>query len=548
MAFLGKFAAFVVLLGALVFFHELGHFLAAKLFRVKVLRFSLGFGPRIWGFRRGETEYQLAALPLGGYVRMAGENPLAPVAPEDRGRGFLEQPPHRRAIIAFAGPAVNLLLPPLVYFLLNLVPQPDIPAIVGVTLPGEPADRAGIISGDRVVSVDGIETRSFEQMRAAVEARPGRPVQVVVERAGQRLPFTVTPSVEREETPVETVHKGKIGIIAGKLPSYVGVRPGGRADAAGLRTFDRIISLNGRSISTRLELERALTADPAGSLKLGVLRNPIANLKTAPLATAEALEIEVPAGPEPVGIEAADLYLREVDPSSEAWKAGLRPLDRIAKLDGFPVASGPRFERRVRDVLREKRPLRLTVERGAETLELDFLPPLVKRDDPYLGEVEERDYGFAFHPRLYVSEPFRDDELVAVSYPPVEAMRRGLETMSATTRDMLLGFAGLFAGRISTRSIGGPILLFQVASAASERGLAEFLKMFALISINLGIMNLLPVPMLDGFHIVVSGLETVSRRALPLRAREIASYVGLAMVLGLMLLAFYNDLVRTFVH
>src|SRR3954465_4252888 len=117
----------IVLLGALVFFHELGHFLVAKAFNVKVLKFSLGFGPRVWGFKRGETEYQLAALPLGGFVKMAGEIPNEEVAPEDRGRSFMDQAPHRRAMIALAGPAVNLLLPVLVFSIVNLVPRHEDP-------------------------------------------------------------------------------------------------------------------------------------------------------------------------------------------------------------------------------------------------------------------------------------------------------------------------------------------------------------------------------------------------------------------------------------
>jgi regulator of sigma E protease len=170
--------AFIVLLGGLVFVHELGHFLAAKFFNVKVLKFSLGFGPRVWGFRRGETEYQLAALPLGGFVKMAGENPAEEVSPEDRARSFSAQKPYRRAIIAFAGPFVNLTLPVAVYFLMNLAPQMKEPPIVGAVIPNEPAEVAGVQPGDRIVSIDGQPTESFEAMREAIEARPGREIEV----------------------------------------------------------------------------------------------------------------------------------------------------------------------------------------------------------------------------------------------------------------------------------------------------------------------------------------------------------------------------------
>jgi regulator of sigma E protease len=547
MSFLWKLAAFVVLVGALVFFHELGHFLAAKFFRVKVLRFSVGFGPRVAGFRRGETEYQVAALPLGGYVRMAGEDPTQPVAAEDKGRTFSEQPPHRRAVIALAGPLVNLLLPPLVFFAINLMPQPEMPAVVGVVLPGEPADVAGVQSGDRVLSIEGVPTLAFEQMRSEIEARAGVPTRIVLERDGARLELTVTPSSELEETPVETVRKGKVGIVAGKLPSYVGVQPGSRAWQAGLRTFDRVVSVDGRPAGTAVELDRILRARPNEALAMRVTRAPALPAKGLP-PDGEPLELAIPAGEDALGIERADLYVQVVTPDSAAARAGLRPLDKIVALDGVATSSGPRFERAAREALRQHRPLRLTVERDGQPVAVEYQPPLVKRNDPYLGEVEEHDYGFSPHARLFVSEPFRDDELVQVSYPPLQALQRGVATTGVVLRDMLLGLQGLFAGRISTKTIGGPIMLFQLAGAASERGLATFLRMFALISINLGLVNLLPIPVLDGFHIVVAGVEGISRRALPARFREVATYVGLAMVLALMLLAVYNDVVRTLSH
>src|SRR5512136_2069565 len=150
-----KVGSIVLLLGGLIFVHELGHFVAAKLLGVKVVRFSIGFGPRVLGFRRGETEYLLSLLPLGGYVKMAGDEPGAEVPPEDRGRGFLEAAPWKRLTIAFAGPAANLAFPVLIYFALALaqngsaVPGPTL----GTVMPGSAAERAGLRAGDRVVEV-----------------------------------------------------------------------------------------------------------------------------------------------------------------------------------------------------------------------------------------------------------------------------------------------------------------------------------------------------------------------------------------------------------
>src|SRR5512143_1312803 len=167
-----KVGSIVLLLGGLIFVHEFGHFLAAKALGVKVVRFSIGFGPRLIGFRRGETEYLLSLLPLGGYVKMAGDEPGAEVAPEDRGRGFLEAPPWKRFVIAFAGPAANLVFPVVIYFALALaqngstVPGPTL----GTVMPGSAAERGGLRSGDRVVSLSvaghpEIPIRHFSDLR-----------------------------------------------------------------------------------------------------------------------------------------------------------------------------------------------------------------------------------------------------------------------------------------------------------------------------------------------------------------------------------------------
>ncbi len=182
-----KVGSIVLLLGGLIFVHELGHFVAAKLLGVKVVKFSIGFGPRLFGFRRGETEYLLALLPLGGYVKMAGDEPGAEVAPEDRGRGFLEAPPWKRFVIAFAGPAANLAFPVVIYFALALaqngsaVPGPTL----GTIMPGSAADRAGLQAGDRVVSVT-VPGRPSEPVRYFSDLR-----QLVAPRAGERIDFTV---------------------------------------------------------------------------------------------------------------------------------------------------------------------------------------------------------------------------------------------------------------------------------------------------------------------------------------------------------------------
>ena len=189
-----KVASIVVLLGGLIFVHELGHFLVAKLLRVKVVRFSIGFGPRLFGFTRGETEYRIAALPLGGYVKMAGDDPTEEVAPEDVGRGFLEQAPWKRLVIALAGPVANLVFPGVIFISLflaqngNPVPAP----VVGTVTPGSPAEQAGLRPGDRILSVappggTAVPVRYHGDVRELVSPHPGEALTLRVERDGKEL-------------------------------------------------------------------------------------------------------------------------------------------------------------------------------------------------------------------------------------------------------------------------------------------------------------------------------------------------------------------------
>src|SRR5512138_3107688 len=177
--------AFILVVGGLVFIHELGHFIVAKLLGVKVVRFSIGFGPRLLWWNRGETEYRIAALPLGGYVKMAGDEPGEEPAPEDRGRGFLEQPPWKRFAIAFAGPAMNLLFPGVIYIAITLAQNGELAPgpTVGSVTPGSPAATAGLQPGDRIVSVTppgsaAIPIRHFNDLRRVVSPHPGEPLRV----------------------------------------------------------------------------------------------------------------------------------------------------------------------------------------------------------------------------------------------------------------------------------------------------------------------------------------------------------------------------------
>src|SRR5687768_11540003 len=194
---------FILLVGVLIFVHELGHFAWAKFFGVKVLKFSLGFGPKLVGFRRGDTEYVLAALPLGGYVKMLGENPADVVEPADEKRAFHTQPFWKRVVIVFAGPMMNLLFPIALYFVVALGDTTQAPAIIGIVFPDRPA-WGKLRPGDRVLAIDGEEIETFYELNRIVEDSAGEPLRFTVQRGEQRLEETITPALEIREGELET--------------------------------------------------------------------------------------------------------------------------------------------------------------------------------------------------------------------------------------------------------------------------------------------------------------------------------------------------------
>jgi regulator of sigma E protease len=552
--FLLKVGSIVLLLGGLIFVHELGHFLVAKALGVKVVRFSIGFGPRLFGFQRGETEYRIALLPLGGYVKMAGDDPSEELAPEDRGRGFLEQPPWRRLVIAVAGPAANLIFPGLIYFALMIGQngEPTAGPVVGTVAPGSPAAEAGLRAGDRILSVQAqgasaAPVRYFGDLRDLVSPHAGEPLTFRVEREGTVIPpVTIVPASDEESNPIETTRRGVIGVTPFYAPALVApVRPG----AAGpLEPFDLVVAVNGQKVRHLGELEQALRGAACAPVALDVVREKPIALPGAIIASFDPVELKaVPtcADGSPT-FRAADpslsTFIAAVVPGSPADKAGLRRGDAIAAINGKPVRS---FTRDVNALGREfqvGKPVALELADGrAATL----VPAKESYVDDLTKERMER-LLLGFHPdRRALVDP---RALVVAEVPlqrgPVEMAQLAWRQLSEVVRLTVLGIQRIITGQISFKTVGGPIMLFSIASEAAEEGWASFLFKMALISVNLGLMNLLPIPVLDGGHIAQAMVEGITRRPLSLRAREIANIVGIILLFTLMIFVFKNDIVR----
>src|SRR5437763_140770 len=431
--------SFALVISVVVFFHELGHLLVGKAVGVKAIRFSIGFGPRLFGFTAGETEYRVSLLPLGGYVKFAGDNPYEEVAPQDRGRGFLEQPPWKKGVIAFAGPAANFALAVALYFVVFAAPHQDLAAKVGYVKPQSPAPQAGLRAGDRIARIDGEPVEGWSALQEKIRAHAGQPLTMEVERNDARETLRIVPAVHEETNPIETVKHGRIGISAVPRAAQVTV----------------------------------------------------------------------------------------VSPDLPASRAGLHTFDKVVKLDRSPIASCEQLQ------------LQITVRRDGKEL-IATVTPHLRKDRDETGVLQDvPDLGAA--PDL---NAFADAERIWVRYTLPDAARRAVGNTAGFVRAQAIGIVRIVTGHISSRAIGGPLMIADVARKAAENGWRELIVTMGAISVVLGLMNLIPVPGLDGFHVLTAFIEAIRRRPLSVRFREVAHAAGIALLLTLMLYAFRNDAMR----
>jgi regulator of sigma E protease len=530
---------FAIFLGVLVTVHEAGHFFAAKWAGVKVLKFSIGFGPPLFRFRRGETEYQVAALPLGGFVAMAGQHPGEDVAEEDAARTFLGAPWWKRVIISSAGPAANLVFPIIALFFVYLGDSTEFTPRVGAVEPGSPASVAGLRPGDLIVSIDGTPIRTFTELSKIAAASADKELTLVVEREGAKETLKVTPANVETLGMIEVQRKGRIGISLAEQAAVLGVPAGSAAEAAGLRTFDRVIKVNDQAVRTARELEQALD-HATGVVKLEVVRfSSIHEGVVLPDVVPVEVALADGRGIARIGAEGGDAYVWEVRPNTPAAALGIKVGDRFTQVGGHPVHSVGAVEDRM--ALARRRKVDIAWRSGGETRTATVGPFAPEGNARYC--MAPTDFGVRFGAPGLPMAPVAG-ETVTLHFGPVEALQASLKKLPEGI--MLIGriLAKLPTGEVPLESMGGPVQIFQVASQTAEAGLGAFLSAMAIVSVNLALVNLLPIPILDGFSILTSLWEAVRRRPVPVRAREIATYFGFAVLALLMVVAFRNDIAR----
>ena len=425
--------AFLFVLGVLVFVHELGHFLLARWNGVRVLTFSLGFGPKLLKVTRGGTEYCISAIPLGGYVKMAGETPEDPRS--GASDEFLSKSKWQRFQILIAGPAMNLLLAVgvMTFVIWNGATEPAFEQrapVVGRVLPGSPAEKAGIRQGDVIVAFADREVETWEALQMRVVPRANREVPIVIRRDGQRQSLTVVPEAQTK------YEIGDLGIAPSVHPEVAQVLPDSAAEAAGLQVKDVIVSFNGTD-TTGFTLQQMI--------------------------------------------------------------------GEIGKRAGQPVALG--------------------IVRNGERIDVTATP----RDANGVG-------------RLGVQlSPF---ETVTIQPGFVQAI--GMSVRQNWEWTSMIGemLAGLFTAETSPRQLMGPLGIAEVAGGAAAVGWAALFGTMAMVSLNLGLLNLLPIPILDGGHIAILAIEGIARRDFSMRVKERMLMAGFAVLMLLMVTVIYNDLTR----
>ncbi len=554
---------FVILISSLIFVHELGHFLFAKAFGVKVLTFSLGFGPKILKLRGRETEYCISLLPLGGYVKMLEASKSDLVMPEDRKRTFESLPAYKRVIVVLAGPAMNLIFPVLLYFSVFVTDGPFAPPTIGVVLPGHPADGK-LQPGDRVMAIDGQDIGTFDELKRIVEANPGENLTFKVFRDNRHADVEVPVQERRRHLQLDIVESyGTVGVQPNSPAAVVGISsPESPAYRAGLRTFDVITQVAGQPIRRFMDLEREFKAN------LGTV--PVAYLRPVPvedglggLARMAVFEAGVVALTphsrggslfERTGMEAADLYAVEVPAGTYLYEAGLRRGDRLLKLNGDVI---PAWSTLVdwldADRDREHQLGFISGRDGRErsgTFRIrreDFVDAQGQRFARYVlpcgswaNLVEWGAVGCASN-TVQQWLPLSLEERVEHPTPIRYAFEKAVDETVAVTRFISMAFVRLAQGRLSLSEISGPITIYELAGEERRKGTEYFIWVMALVSINLGLLNLLPIPVLDGGHLMFFAIEGVLRRPVPMRVREVAHIAGMAVLLVLMGIAFKND-------
>ncbi len=582
----------------LIFIHELGHFLVAKKIGVRVHAFSLGFGPAIIRKQIGETEYKISLIPLGGYVKLAGEQK----GEETKGEEweFMSKKPWQRAAVLIAGVAFNTMLAFVAFVIAFRIGVPFITAEVGQINPGGPAWEADIRPGDKIVKVNDILNPDFEDLFISIALNNSpEGVGLGIEREGKIFDVNVVPKYNQRGgvqrigiVPVNSLEVYKI---------YATEDSDSPAEKAGLQVGDKVIAVNGRKINTENDFRKIEGGSLGKELIITVLRDSERiDLKVIPSAVARLM----------IGLSCATSKIDGIKRDSLADSIGLKRDDEIVKINtqdvkGFSglnnALNNSQDGKITLEVVRDnsRKILELT-KSGEETVKKFFdgiFPYYELTVDSTVEGFPAEEKGIKPGDRITsidgesISEwgqllqlvtgsqgeelkiawmrdgkefskkikPIKDEEnaqgQIGVMFKRKEIIRKygltescvvGVHKTVVNVKRIYLTIRGFISKKISTKALGGPVLIAQASYASAQSGMGKLLYFLAIISINLAVINILPVPVLDGGHLLFLGIEKIKGSPVSERVLAIANYIGLALVLSLMIYATRNDILRVF--
>jgi len=535
---------FLVILAPLVIVHELGHFLFAKLFNIKVEAFSIGFGPRLFKRQVGETEFRVSAIPLGGYVKLLGEDREAELSPADAARALHKQAAWKRFFVFLGGPLFNFIFAIFVYMAIMVIGEPQVSSRIARVLPGSEAFVAGLRDGDEVTSVNGEPVVLFEEFLDKVAVHPQESVTLAIKREGAPSPITiqVTPNSEEGFSVYgETKPVGEIkGLFVAPRAATVGVSSAQSvAGKAGILTGDTITKFNGVAIETYEQVEKLyLALAPQGSALLELKPKEGTNVKTAqwtkPSASRGDLGVDF-------GLYSSELFIEKVVEGSPAEKAGLKRGDRLVSVAGVEVLSFMQLKDLIQHhgTIGKAEAVEIRWDSAGELKTLKIVPTATTMRDALLRKTTQ--YTVGLIPMMVLVEPQMVVERVL---NPFKLFYLGTVKMITFSWRNFISIAKMFTGDVSVATLGGPIMIGKIAGESLSRGLIAFLTTMAILSIGLGVLNILPVPVLDGGHLVLLGLEVIRGKPLSLRQMEVVQQVGLSLILLLMVIVIKNDITR----
>ncbi|NUO09183.1 MAG: RIP metalloprotease RseP [Candidatus Brocadia sp.] len=586
----------IVGIGLLIFIHELGHFLMAKKIGVRVFAFSLGFGPAIFKKRWGETEYRLSLFPLGGYVKLAGESP------EEEKTGspweFSSKSAGQRASVLVAGVALNAVLAFIAFIVAFRIGVPFITAEIGQVMPGWPAWEAGIQRGDQIVELDGSKDPDFEDLFTIVAlSNPSDGVNLKVEREGKIFDVTVTPKYDAEHGIQRIGIMPATSLEVDKIFAFE--KNESPARDAGVCVKDVVVAVNGKRISTEEEFREVEGMNPGKEISLTVLRDDKeVELKVVPSKSTRWM----------LGLSCATAILDGVKTNSLASMAGFMKGDEIVEVNSKPVTGFTDVRKLVIDseeetciftVKRNNKVTLISVPLGDEKTKEGFLDGItpfyglkidslvegfpaekvgLKPGDKIisLDEKEIKDWGTLLQMVMvsqgkpmviewmhgnerFVStiEPQKDEKsavgsigvkfrekTVIKQYGLLGSCVMGTKKAIVNVQRLYLTIKGFFSQRLSTKNVGGFILIAQASYESAKVGIGKLVYFLGILSLQLALLNILPIPVLDGGHLLFLAIERIKGSPVSQRTLSIAQYIGFGLIITLVIYATRNDIMR----